>query len=90
MREQVRDQEVADLAGERVELVVGEVAQVTRGRDRLEVAHGEESRREAGVQASTGERTATRRVTARGRDGGLVRLPIQTRPSCSRTPVTMW
>ncbi len=38
-----RDEEVADLAGQQVELVVGEVAQVPRGRDRLEVAHGGES-----------------------------------------------
>ena len=50
------DQTVADLAGQHVELVGGEVAQVTRGRDRLQVAHrwgsSGSSARSAGAPAS--------------------------------------
>ena len=43
MRAQVRDQQVADLDGEAVELLVAEVPQVAGRADLLELAHGSES-----------------------------------------------
>ena len=70
------DQEVADLGRQGRQLVVGEAAEVARTRDLIEQTHG---RRVYGC------RTRSRTATA-----GSCRLPIQTRPSCSRTPVTMW
>ena len=69
------DEQVADLAASAASWSSLRPAQVARGRDRLEQAHGRR------VYGSSQVQTAT---------AGSCRLPIQTRPSCSRTPVTMW
>src|SRR5690606_14046724 len=72
---------VPDLAREVGQLVLGQPAEVPRPGDRLEQRHGGEA---------TGPVLPRRAQSVCTATAGSCRLPIQTRPSCSRTPVTMW